>query len=135
MERVLIAIMITGALGVASAAVAQDKAALVKRGEYLVNGVAGCNDCHSPRDKTGAIIDDKRLSGAKLPFGPIVPMTWAATALPIRGLPQGWTETQFSHFLQTGVRPNGTHPRDPMPPYRMNVADAGAVTAYIHSLK
>jgi mono/diheme cytochrome c family protein len=127
--------MVTGVLGLASTAVAQDRAALIARGSYIVNNVAGCNDCHSPRDKNGNLIENKKFSGAPLPFGPLHPMTWAATALPIRGLPQGWTEAQFSHFLQTGVRPNGTHPRDPMPPYRMNVADANAVAAYMHSLR
>ena len=134
MKRALVAIMIAGALGVAGGAAAEGKTGLIARGSYLVNNVMGCNDCHSPRDKDGNLIEARKFSGAKLPFGPIVPMTWAATALPIRGLPQGWTEAQFSHFLQTGVRPNGTHPRDPMPPYRLNVADATAVAAYMHSL-
>ena len=41
----------------------------------------------------------------------------------------------LAHFLETGVRPNGSSPRPPMPAYRMQPGDARAVAAYIRSLR
>ena len=118
----------------AFAAHAQDAAAIA-RGEYLVNRVAGCNDCHSPLTPTGQPVAGRELTGSPLPFTPSVPMPWAPVAPPIRGLPPGWTQVQLAGFLQNGVRPNGSHALPPMPAYRLTAADARAVSAYIGSLK
>lgn len=111
-------------------------AAMVKRGEYLVHGVGMCVDCHSPRGEGGAFVADRHLSGSPLPFAPTVPMpAWAATAPSIAGLPVGWTDEAMVRFLTTGERPNNMPPtRPPMPPYRLNRADAEAVTAYLRTL-
>lgn len=125
--------VVAGALVLAGAARAQD--ALRARGAYIVNGVAGCNDCHSPRTRQGQLVRGRELSGSPLLFVNTVPMPWANAAPKIRGLPEGWTEGQLARFLQNGKRPNGSEARPPMPPYRMNAADARAVAAYIHSLK
>lgn len=125
---------IAAGLALGGAAQAQD-AALIARGAYLVNGIGGCNDCHSPRNKAGAIIPGRELSGAPLLFKATVPMPWAPTAPRIRGLPEGWTQSQLASFLQNGKRPNGSGTRPPMPPFRLNAADARAAAAYIASLK
>ncbi len=56
---------------------AENEAAIVKRGEYLV-GILGCQDCHSPK-RMGAqgpeVIPELHLSGypAEQPVGRIVP--------------------------------------------------------------
>src|SRR5262245_23502282 len=39
----------------------------VARGDYLVNSVAMCVQCHSPRDQRGNLIADKKLTGASIP--------------------------------------------------------------------
>ena len=49
---------------------------LIKRGDYLVSAIGGCDDCHSPKKMTahGPEIDmDKRFSGypADRPFGKV----------------------------------------------------------------
>ena len=107
--------------------------ALVERGDYLVNGVVLCGDCHTPRDQNMAPIESRALQGAELPpSGP--PEVFATIAPPIAGGPVNFTEEQFVSFLQTGVRPDGSHPRPPMPPYRLNEEDARAVAADIASL-
>lgn len=108
-------------------------AALIERGDYLVNGVVLCGDCHTPRDQNMVPIESRRLQGSELPpSGP--PEIFATIAPPIAGGPAGYTEEQFISFLQSGVRPDGSHPRPPMPPYRLNEQDARAVAAYISSL-
>ena len=58
----------------------------------------------------------------------------ANIAPPLAGAPAGYSEEQFIAFLQTGVRPDGSQTRPPMPPYRLNEDDARAVAAYIATL-
>jgi mono/diheme cytochrome c family protein len=107
--------------------------ALVARGDYLVNGVVLCGDCHTPRLETMQPDETRRLQGGTIPpSGP--PEVFATIAPPLAGGPANYTEEQFIAFLQTGVRPDGSHPRPPMPPYRLNEDDARAVNAYIRSL-
>ena len=107
--------------------------ALIDRGDYLVNGVVLCGDCHTPRLENMAVDEARRLQGGQLPpSGP--PEVFATYAPPLAGGPANFSEEQFISFLQTGVRPDGSHPRPPMPPYRLNEEDARAVAAYITSL-
>lgn len=107
--------------------------ALVQRGDYLVNGVVLCGDCHTPRLETMAPDMSRVLHGADIgESGP--PEIFATYAPALAGRPAGYGEAQFVAFLQTGVRPDGSQPRPPMPPYRLNEEDARAVDAYIASL-
>jgi mono/diheme cytochrome c family protein len=135
MRMILIAALGALALG---ACAQQEEAqltgqALIDRGDYLVNGVVLCGDCHTPRLENMAPDETRRLQGSELPpSGP--PEVFATIAPPIAGGPVNYSEQQFISFLQTGVRPDGSHPRPPMPPYRLNEDDARAVAAYINSL-
>jgi mono/diheme cytochrome c family protein len=106
--------------------------ALIARGAYLVNGLGGCNDCHTPMTPTGPDMT-QALRGAELIFAPKVEMPWASYAPPLAGGPAGYTEEQFVALLQTGLRPDGTMPAPPMPQFRMNEEDARAVVAYINA--
>jgi cytochrome c553 len=106
---------------------------LLERGDYLVNSVVLCNDCHTPHGPTGPDMS-QALQGAELPMAPTIEMPFATLAPPLAGLPPGWTEEQFVHFLQTGERPSGVPVLPPMPPYRLNDEDARAVAAYIAAL-
>ena len=110
---------------------APTEAELVARGDYLVNGVVLCGDCHTPRLETGAPDETRKLQGGMLPPAP---PPFASVAPPLAGIPANFTQEQFTSFLQTGVRPDGSQPRPPMPPYRLNEDDARAVTAYIATL-
>lgn len=104
--------------------------ALVARGEYLVNNIGGCNDCHTPMTPEGPDLAHA-LQGSTLMFAPTIPIPWAPVAPSIAGLPAGYTEAQFVTFLQTGVKPDGSHPLPPMPAFRLNEEDARAMAAYI----
>jgi hypothetical protein len=34
-----------------------------ERGEYLINSIMACGNCHSPRDANGQLIKEKAFSG------------------------------------------------------------------------
>ncbi len=109
-------------------------AASVARGKYLVESVALCGDCHTPRNAKGEPIEEQWLKGATLGFAPTVPMpVWADKAPDIAGLP-GWERDTAIRFLMTGIGKNNLPPRPPMPSYRFNVQDAQAIVAYLKSL-
>lgn len=107
--------------------------ALVARGQYLVNNIGGCHDCHTPMTPQGPDMEHA-LQGATLLFAPTIQIPWAPVAPAIAGVPAGYTEEQFVTFLQTGVRPDGSHPLPPMPAFRLNEEDARAMAAYIATL-
>lgn len=104
-------------------------------GQYVVERVAMCGDCHTPRGPDGAFDRKKWLHGTSLDFQPIQPIpNWASYAPPLAGLP-GWTTADAIRFLRTGLNRSGQLARPPMPHYRMSRQDAVAVVAYLKSLK
>ncbi len=109
-----------------------DNAALVKRGDYLVNQVARCGDCHTPRDARGRLDLARNLQGAKMYYRP--PKNageWEDKAPDITagGKAGKWSERKMVTFLSTGKKSD-----PPMPAYRLTADDARAVTAYLRSL-
>ncbi len=106
---------------------------IVARGEYLVTGLVGCNDCHTPMTATGPDMT-RSLQGAELGFAPTMEMPWGPLAPPLAGGPAGYDDAQFVAFLRTGQRPDGSGARPPMPQFRMNEEDARAVVAYVKTL-
>lgn len=138
MKKLVRAIAIVGAISLGAlyqSSMASDKnAQQIARGEYLVKGVAGCGDCHTPMNEKGEPVMDQWLRGTRLFFGPLVPIpNWTDTSVNIAGLP-GWDDKKAVELLMTGLAPNGQPARPPMPRYRMNKADAEAVVAYLKSL-
>lgn len=120
-------------LSLAPVSIAQsNKAAQIARGKYLVQNVAMCGDCHTPRDEKGNPLPGKELAGSPLAFKPLAPMPWASVAPAIAGLP-GFKEDELVKFLMTG-KLQGASPRPPMPEYHLSSADARAVVAYLRSL-
>jgi mono/diheme cytochrome c family protein len=106
----------------------------VEHGQYLVESVAMCIDCHSPRTETGQFDRQRWLQGGALEFEPVHHIPgWSSFAPGIAGLPD-WSEEETIHLLQTGTRTDGSRPGPPMPPYTMNREDAAAVVAYLQSL-
>lgn len=108
--------------------------AQVQRGKYLVENVAMCADCHTPRDDKGQFDRSQWLQGNLLDFKPDHPMPFAAVAPPIAGLP-GFTDEKAVTFLETGIDAAGKPAMAPMPQFRFNHDDAVAVVAYLRSLK
>ncbi len=107
----------------------------VARGKYLVEDVAMCGTCHTPRFANGELDRNRWLAGASVPYLPAQPTSnWPIQAPRIAGRPPA-TDAQMITLLTTAVWINGEPLRDPMPKFHMNRADAEAVLAYLKSLR
>lgn len=107
----------------------------LKRGEYIVERMAMCADCHTERDWKGTPNKERWLQGAKLDFKPDRIMPWAAIAPSIAGLPGFTNDTVAVNYFETGLNSAGKHSAPPMPQYRFNREDAESVVAYLRTLK
>jgi len=106
----------------------------VARGQYIVNGVAMCGMCHTPRNDSGEIDRGRWLDGAALWLLPAHPdADWPLKAPRIAGSPPA-SDEEMVHLLMTGIWKDGNHLRSPMPQFRMSREDAEAVVAYLRSL-
>jgi mono/diheme cytochrome c family protein len=106
----------------------------IARGKYIVEDVAKCAICHSPRDQNGEFVKDLCLAGTKLDFKPITPnIGWPETAPDIRGM-RGYSEKSAIILFSRGTAMSGIRPALPMPQYKMNEDDARAVYKYLKSL-
>jgi mono/diheme cytochrome c family protein len=107
----------------------------LKRGQYLVEDVAMCSTCHTPRTESGQPDRSRWLMGGPVPYRPATPTAeWAEIAPRLAGLPPG-TDEQFITLLTTGIARTGRPPRPPMPQFRMTRQDAQRVLAYLKSVK
>jgi len=107
---------------------------LIARGKYIVEGVAGCGYCHTPRDQEGNPDHARWLEGAPVFYEPARAVQgWANTAPRLAGLPPG-SEAELIKLLTTSVSRTGKTPRWPMPRFYMTRADAEAVVAYLKSI-
>jgi mono/diheme cytochrome c family protein len=106
----------------------------VERGRYLVEEVAKCPECHTPRDAQGELRTDAWLSGAPVWIRPVAPIAnWADHAPTLAGWPS-FTEEQGERILEKGTGPEGEELRPPMHIYHMKHEDAKAIIAYLKSL-
>ena len=132
----LILLVVSVACGVSAAQRSTHTASAeqLQRGQYLVEHVAMCVQCHTPRNAQGELDRTRLLQGAPIPVPTPFPMAqWAFEAPKIAGLP-GWIAEDAVRLLQTGRSAQGYVPRPPMPPFRMTQEDAAAVVAYLKSL-
>lgn len=106
----------------------------IARGKYIVEGVAMCGMCHTPRTDSGEIDTSRSLDGAAVWLLPARPTgNWPLKAPRIAGTPPA-SDDDMVRLLTTGVWTDGTHLRPPMPQFRMSREDAEAVVAYLRSL-
>lgn len=107
----------------------------VARGKYIVEDVAMCGTCHTPRLPNGELDRSRWLAGASVPYLSAQPATdWPINAPRIGGtLPT--TPAAMVTLLTTAVWTNGAPLHDPMPKFHMTRADAEAVVAYLRSLR
>ncbi len=121
--------------GAASAQSAQ--ADLVKRGDYLVNGIMTCGNCHSPKGPP-AVTAGKDFSGGLSWDEPPFKVT-APNITPDKETGIGnWTDAEIKTVMRTGIRPNGVHVAMIMPTgfyHIMTDRDLDAVVAYLHTIK
>jgi mono/diheme cytochrome c family protein len=113
------------------------KSAQWNRGAYVVQAMAHCGECHTPRDFTGGVEPSLFLSGnANGPDRMKIPNITPDKATGIGS----WSHNQIVMFLQTGLMPNGDVAGSAMGEViangtgKMTDADREAVATYLESL-
>jgi mono/diheme cytochrome c family protein len=108
--------------------------ASINRGRYIVEDVAVCSQCHTPRNSEGDLERGQWLEGAPVWLVPARPRgDWPVQAPRIAGSPGG-SDADMIRLLTTGIWRDGTRLRPPMPQFRMSREDAESVVAYLRSL-
>jgi mono/diheme cytochrome c family protein len=111
----------------------------VARGKYLVEEVAKCQDCHTPKMDNGSYIKSMWMKGATMNLAPAAPVPgWHATTpdvTPNSALWKRWGDAGMVTFFETGKTPRGTSAGAPMPTYTLKHEDADAIVAYLKSLQ
>lgn len=130
----LLAAIVAYTAAIQKSASAGSNAADVQRGKYLVEEVAKCAECHTPRDAQGQLDPDRWLQGASIWIMPVHATTqWAERAPALAGFP-GYSDQDGIDILEKGIGANGEAIRPPMHIYHMKHEDAVAIIAYLRSL-
>ena len=105
--------------------------AVVKRGQYIVEGPGHCGECHTPRDELGGFKADLWLAGAPNPEGKgkIPNITPGGTIA-------AWSEADIVNYLETGFTPEFDSVGGTMVEVQQNMAklpkkDREAIAAYL----
>jgi len=105
----------------------------LNRGAYLVEGLAHCGACHTPRNRLGAQQNDRYLGGGEIDGWHAPALNSSSTA------PVAWTREQLFTYLRQGyVAPHGVA-AGPMQAVANNLsavaeADVKAIAAYIAAI-
>ena len=103
------------------------------RGEYLVQALGHCGECHTPRDALGGPRAERALAGGRGVNDKRIP-----NLTPTR-LKQ-WNDAELKEFLQTGATPDGDSADETMEEVIRNTtskltpADLSALIAYLRAL-
>jgi mono/diheme cytochrome c family protein len=121
----------------ASVCAANAQSDLVKRGDYLVNGIMTCGNCHSPKGPPAAVAGKDFSGGLSWDEPPFKVTAPNITPDKDTGI-GGWTDAEVKTVMRTGIRPNGVHVAMVMPTgfyHIMTERDLNAVVAYLRTLK
>lgn len=117
--------------------VAADRETSVARGDYLVNGIVACGNCHTPRSDDTTLIADKHLAGAfqveRAEFTAYAPNITQDLETGIGA----WSDEEIMRAIREGVRRDGTIIGPPMPinAYRdISDSDVRAIVAYLRTV-
>jgi mono/diheme cytochrome c family protein len=106
----------------------------VERGDYLVNSIAGCGNCHTPIGPQGPEMD-KSLSGRMVEQND--QYTAIAPNLTPAGEIKDWTDEQLAKAIREGIRPDGKVLGPPMPfeVYRhLSDTDLNSIVMYLRTV-
>ncbi|MGP6085699.1 c-type cytochrome [Antarctobacter jejuensis] len=84
----------------------------LERGEYLVEGPAGCGNCHTPLGPQGPVMD-QNLGGRLVEKNPA--FTAIAPNITPAGAVSDWTDGELAKAIREGIRPDGSVIGPPMP--------------------
>ena len=118
---------------------------LLARGEYLVEGIVGCGNCHNGRDDDGELIPGMEYAGNFVinePHGPGPGgLAFSAYAPNISPDPEtgigDWTDEEIERAIREGISRDGRVLGPPMafPYYReISTEDMDAIIAYLRSV-
>jgi mono/diheme cytochrome c family protein len=120
-----------------SASQQANRSAAVERGAYLVEGVAGCGNCHTPRDEDGELIEDMKLAGGFI-IEEEAFTSYAPNITPDEPTGIGrWTDEEMIRAIREGVHPDGHILGPPMSFvfYRgISDRDIRAIVAYLRTV-
>lgn len=110
---------------------------LLGRGEYLVEGIVGCGNCHHGRDEDGNFVEGMEYAGNFVITEPLF-SAYAPniTPDPETGIGE-WTDEELERAIREGIRPDGSVMGPPMAfaYYReISSADMDAIIAYLRSV-
>jgi len=115
----------------------------VERGDYLVNTILACGNCHTPRDANGELVKDKALSGGRGFSTPTFVVTTSNITPDVETGIGSWTDAEIKRALIEGIRPEHHHlpgvPLAAIMPANFYKAllpdDLNAIVAYLRSVK
>jgi mono/diheme cytochrome c family protein len=132
--------LFAGAFGIAVVGAASAQSTngdLIKRGDYLVNGILTCGNCHTPKGPQGDILDKAFSGGLSWDEPPFKVTAPNITQDKETGIGD-WTDAQIKTLMRTGILPNGAHGAMIMPTgfyHIMTESDLNAVVAYLRTVK
>ncbi len=106
----------------------------VERGAYLVEGPAGCGNCHTPLGPQGPV-QGMNLAGRLVEDLEV--FTAIAPNLTPAGRISDWSDAELGRAIREGIRPDGSLIGPPMPQilYRgLSDDDLSAIVAYLRTL-
>jgi len=108
----------------------------IERGRYLVETLAACGNCHTPKGPNGPVLTKKFAGGDVIKHADFTAVTPNITPDPETGIGK-WTDHQIFLAIREGRRPDGSllGPAMPSRSYR-NLADEDvkAMIAYLRSV-
>ena len=106
----------------------------VERGDYLVNSIMGCGNCHTPVGPQG-FDQSKAFSGRLVDDSPA--MHAVSANITPGGPTKDWTDEQLMKAIREGIRPDGTLIGPPMPfeVYKgLSDDDLASIVAYLRTV-
>jgi mono/diheme cytochrome c family protein len=110
---------------------------LVKRGDYLVNTIMTCGNCHSPKGPPDVVAGKEFTGGPPFDLPPFTVTPSNITQDKETGI-GAWSDADIKKLLRTGVRPNGVPIASIMPVGFYGIIterDLDAIVAYLRTIK
>jgi len=111
---------------------------MLARGAYLVNGIVGCGNCHTPRNADATTNDSMRLAGGFLIEEPEFTVYSPNITQDHETGIGAWSDEEIMRAIREGVRRDGTiiGPPMPFPSYRgMSDFDVRSIVTYLRTVK
>ncbi len=124
-------------LGATLMSTANAQSDLVKRGDYLVNTIMTCGNCHSPKGPPSAVAGKEFTGGPPFDLPPFTVTPSNITQDKETGIGT-WSDADIKKLLRTGVRPNGVPIASVMPVGFYGIitdGDMDAIVAYLRTIK